>query len=58
MSQEKDPKLQFRSDELAVPEVLTGEAEEPEKQEEDQEEIRYDTVAVPEVHITKMKPKK
>ena len=26
--------------------------------EEDQEEIRYDTVAIPEVHIGKMKPKK
>lgn len=57
MSQEHDPKLKFRADELAVPEVLTGEAEESEEAEEDQEEIRYDTVAVPEVHIKKMKPK-
>lgn len=58
MSYENDPKLKFRADELAVPEVLTGEAEEPGEPEEDQEEIRYDTVAVPEVHITKMKSQK
>ena len=58
MSDSKDPKLKFRSDELAVPEVLTGEVAEEEELEEDQEEIRYDTVAIPEVHIRKMKPKK
>ena len=58
MSDKKDPKLTFRSDELAVPEVLTGEVDETEELEEDQEEIRYDTVAIPEVHIGKMKPKK
>ncbi|MCI9351806.1 MAG: hypothetical protein HFF58_00960 [Lawsonibacter sp.] len=58
MSDRKDPKLKFRSDELAVPEVLTGEVDETEELEEDQEEIRYDTVAIPEVHIGKMKPKK
>jgi hypothetical protein len=56
MSHENDPKLKFRADELAVPEVLTGEAPEAEELEEDQEEIRYDTVAIPEVHIRKMKP--
>ncbi len=58
MSEKQDPKLKFRADEVAVPEVLTGEVEEEEELEEDQEEIRYDTVAIPEVHIEKMKPKK
>ena len=58
MSDRKDPKLKFRTDELAVPEVLTGEVDETEELEEDQAEIRYDTVAIPEVHIGKMKPKK
>ena len=57
MSDRKDPKLKFRSDELAVPEVLTGEVDEKEELEEDQEEIRYDTVAIPEVHIGILKPK-
>ena len=54
MSDEKNPKLNYRAEELAVPEVLTGEEPEEEEQ-EDQEEIRYDTVAIPEVHINKMK---
>ncbi len=58
MSEKQDPKLKFRADEVAVPEVLTGEVDEEEVLEEDQEEIRYDTVAIPEVHIGKMKPKK
>ena len=40
MSHENDPKLKFRADELAVPEVLTGEMPETEELEEDQEEIR------------------
>ncbi|WP_201757415.1 hypothetical protein [Colidextribacter sp. OB.20] len=58
MSDKKDPKLTFRSDELAVPEVLTGEVDETEELEEDQEEIRYDTVAIPEIHIGRRKPEK
>ena len=36
MSHENDPKLKVRADELAVPEVLTGEMPETEELEEDQ----------------------
>lgn len=59
MDKQKKPILSFRADELAVPEVCTGEvpdtgelAEAPEE-----EEIQYDTLAVPEVHFCRKKPR-
>ena len=44
-------KLFFRSEDLAVPEVKTEETEDEIIEEEDTEEITYDTLAVPEIHI-------
>lgn len=57
MSGESDPKLRIHIDELAIPEILTGKVNEEEEPVEDQEEIRYDNVAVPEVHLTAKKQK-
>ena len=57
MSSEKDPKLHVRIEDLAVPEVLTGAAPEMDELEDDQEEIRYDNVAVPEIHLSSKKLK-
>ena len=57
MSNEKDPKLHVRIEDLAVPEVLTGTASETDELEDDQEEIRYDNVAVPEIHLSSKKLK-
>lgn len=57
MFEEKKPKLTFQAEELAVPEVHTGEVVRAEKLEEDTEEIRYDNVAVPEIHLRRKKPK-
>ena len=53
MREEKKPKLTFQSEELAVPEIHTGEVSETEKLEEDVEGIRYDNVAIPEIHLRK-----
>ena len=57
MRGEKKPKLTFRSDGLAVPEIHTGAVPETEELEADPEEIQYDTVAIPEIHLGKKKPK-
>jgi hypothetical protein len=58
VSNEKDPKLHVRIEDLAVPEVLTGTASETDELEDGQEEIRYDNVAVPEIHLSGKKLKK
>lgn len=50
-------KLTVESEELAIPEVHTGEVDEAEPEEKDTEEIRYDNVAVPEIHIRKLEHK-
>ena len=52
----QEPKLTVETDEVAVPEVHTGELKETELEEEDSE-IRYDDVAIPEIHIRKMNRK-
>ena len=58
MSSEKDPKLHVRIEDLAVPEIRTGAAPETDELEDNQEEIRYDNVAVPEIHLSSKKLKK
>lgn len=50
-------KLTVSSDELAFPEVHTGEVDETEPEEKDTEEIRYEGVAFPEIHIKKLEHK-
>lgn len=40
---------------LAVPEVSTGEEPEQEKPEEPEDTVIYDTLAIPEVHFRKKK---
>lgn len=52
----QEPKLTVEIDEVAVPEVHTGEVKETEL-EDDTEEIRYDDVAIPEIHIRRMEKK-
>ena len=56
MQEEKEPKITFRAEELAVPEVHTGALPLEEELEEDDEEIRYDNVAIPEIHVHKKEP--
>lgn len=58
MQEERKPKMTFQADEVAVPEVHTGEIAEEKALEEDDEEIRYDGVAIPEIHFRKRKPEK
>jgi len=55
MEEEKKPKLTVRVEDLAVPEIHTGEVPETEELEEDPSEIQYDTVAIPEIHLKKTK---
>ena len=56
----KDPKhkmhLTIETEDLAVPEIHTGEVEEK-KETANEEEIQYDTLAMPEIHIRKMEHK-
>ena len=58
MSNEKDPKLHVRIEDLAVPEVLTGTASETDELEDGQEEIRVDIVAALFIHFCAIKQKK
>ena len=58
MKQSHDPRITFQSEDLAVPEVKTGQVPEPEKLEEDREEIRFDGLALPEIRISRTKPEK
>ncbi len=57
MHDEKKPKLTFRADDLAVPEICTGEVPgSDELADAAEEEIQYDTVAIPEIHFSRKKP--
>ncbi len=57
-------KLSVDEEDLAVPEVYTGEVDESYQEkpdlgdpEADDEEIRYDNVAIPEIHIRRLEHK-
>lgn len=45
----------IESENLAVPEVHTGEVEQPEEEENRDEPITYENVAIPEIHIKRRK---
>lgn len=47
----KKKKLSFEAENLAVPEVHTGSVESNEKLEDSKDDIQYDTLAIPEIHI-------
>lgn len=55
MHDKKKPKLTFSAENLAVPEIHTGEVEPEDELPENTEEIQYDTVAIPEIHLKKHK---
>ena len=55
MFEKKKNKLTFRTDDLAVPEIITGEVPEADELETDTSMIQYDTVAIPEIHLGKKK---
>ena len=55
MRDKKKTKLTFSSENLAVPEIHTGEIEQEDELPEDTEEIQYDTLAIPEIHLKKHK---
>ncbi len=59
MHHSSKPKMDVEAEDVAVPEVHTGEVDEtylekPDPGEDEGEEIRYDDVAIPEVHIRRM----
>lgn len=49
----KDGKYKIDSENLAVPEIHTGEVEECDSNESSSESITFDDVAIPEIHIKK-----
>ena len=55
MSEKQKNKLTFRTEDLAVPEIITGEVPEADELEIDTSEVQYDTVAIPEIHLRKKK---
>ncbi|MCQ2464610.1 MAG: hypothetical protein MJ095_03400 [Oscillospiraceae bacterium] len=55
MDEKKKMHLTYDSDNLAVPEVHTNEAEDESADTEENSEIQYDVLAVPEIHIRNRK---
>ena len=61
MKKKSKPKLHFESENLAFPEIRTGKAEAPKSAEETtpaddgKPSIQFDTVAVPEIKLSKKK---
>lgn len=55
---EKHHEYKIESENLAVPEVHTGEVEQPEENDEPEEPITYENVAIPEIHMKRRREKK
>ena len=47
----------IESENLAVPEIHTGEVEHPEETEKQNEPITYENVAIPEIHMRRRRKK-
>lgn len=54
---EKLHEYKIKSENVAIPEVHTGEMEHPDEEEQQEEPIRYENVAIPEVHMRRRRKK-